>query len=73
MATKENTSASIANDGFSKIETRSDLRFFLEKLIDEDNGTRISAEAAWAKLDNYTKSLKSERLSCARIRRKVYA
>ena len=63
----------VLESDFAKIQTKEDLEAYLDKLIEEDDGTRYTHEEVWSEIDDYIKMLKAERSRSARLRRPLYA
>ena len=63
----------VLESDFAKMETKEDLEAYLDKLIEEDDGTRYTHDEVWAEMDDYIKMLKVERSRNARLRRPLHA
>ena len=61
------------DDGFSRITTKDELCEYLAKIVEEDDGKRLSSQEVWARLDEHARQLKVKRRHNAGVSSKVYA
>ena len=63
---------SLADESFAEIKNADGLKKYLQKLVDEDDGARYTAEEVWDELDENIAMLRAERRRDAKVRSRLY-